>query len=123
MNAGWVSAAAHPGLVSQEVVPHDGGPAARQLAHVGNHHQWQGTRLGKASQKPGEQPQQTLQRHENFPETDLQVYGEALHREAGLEAEGVKFFCHRKQTLRKKSQSPSDSDLLQKVPATVTDSI
>lgn len=36
---------AHPRLISQEVVPHDGGPASRQLAHIGNHNERQGTRL------------------------------------------------------------------------------
>lgn len=37
--------AAHPGLISQEVVPHDGRPASRQLAHIGDDHQRQRTRL------------------------------------------------------------------------------
>lgn len=31
--------AAHPGLFSQKVVPHDGRPASRQLAHVRDDHQ------------------------------------------------------------------------------------
>lgn len=39
------SVLAHPRLISQKVIPHDRGPASGQLAHVGNNHQWQRTRL------------------------------------------------------------------------------
>ena len=37
-------------------------------------------------------------------DTDLQVDGEALHREASLETERVKFFCHWEQTLENTPQ-------------------
>lgn len=33
-------AAAHPGFISQKVVPHDRRPASGQLAHIGDDHQW-----------------------------------------------------------------------------------
>lgn len=36
---------AHPGFISQKVVPHDGRPASRQLAHIRDDHQRQRTRL------------------------------------------------------------------------------
>lgn len=90
--------AAHPGFISQKVVPHDGRPASRQLAHVGDDHQRERTRLEGFIHIVSNRQEQ--QRWQSEADSDLQVDGEALHRETGLKTEGVELLCHWEQALK-----------------------
>lgn len=100
-----LSVLAHPWLIRQKVIPHDGGPASRQLAHIGNDHQWQRTRLMEKkihihNKQFAAATKDSRTSNKIYATSNLQVDGEALHREASLKTERVKFLCHREQTLQ-----------------------